>query len=387
VKERIVEVKVSNEGFVPTPRFTKKDFVRYVLVGSRAGVYGGPFDTTMAQHRLVPELMDYVVAGSFQDDTPALQIPTVYFHKVRHIFDRKDFLDVSSFEQIKSLWRVAGAGLVHISFSRGIGPMALLLFSRIRRAKIIVQTHGMLTSRASVYHTIIDFFVTRPLIGSKTTVIALTSVEEGDLINWFPKLAARIRIVGNPVSLEPSGLSDSPAEKSAVFIARLHPRKDVLSFGGAAKISEANRWKEKYEVLGPDEGELTALLNVTKGLSNFEYLGSTNQAGALDKLRSCGVFVLPSRDEPWGNVLVEAICLGKPVVVTGSSALAVLVKEYEAGVVVEDGDANAIAEAVHFLLCKDNYEIYSRNASRCGYTEFDNSIVKAKWTQIYKELT
>jgi glycosyltransferase involved in cell wall biosynthesis len=379
-------MSMSVENNPPTPRFTKKDFVRYVLLGSRTGVYGGPFDTTLAQHQLVPELMNFVVAGSFKNDTPRLDMPTVYFHTVRHVFGRKDFLDVSSFKQLKSLWRIAGAGLVHISFSRGIGPMSLLLLSRIRGCKIILQTHGMLTSRSSKFHALMDAVITRPIIGSKSIIIALTAVEERDLISWNPRLAGRIRIIGNPVSLGEGVFSNNVPEKSAVFIARLHPRKNVLSFCDAAKISEANMWKERYQVLGPDEGDLSAVMKATNSLSNFEYLGSTNQAGVIDRLRDCGVFVLTSRDEPWGNVLVAAISLGKPVVVTKSSALAEIVKNYEAGIVVEDGDSDAIAEAVHFLLSDGNYDLYSSNALRCASLEFDNEVLRTKWEKIYNEL-
>jgi len=378
-------MKLWDEEFAPTPRFTKNDYVRYVLVGSRRGVYGGPFDTTLEQHRLLPALMDYVVAGCFQNDKPKLELPTVFFHPVRHVFGRKDFLDVSSLEQIKALWRVAGAGIVHISFSRGIGAMTLLLFCKFRRAKVILQTHGMLTSRRSVFHDLMDSVITRRILGRKSLIVALTSVESEELLNWYPKLAGRIRVVGNPVQLGSASVSDIQADKSAMFIARLHPRKKVLDFGAAAKIAHAKMWTEQYQVLGPDEGDLDALLMETRGLSNFKYLGSTDQAGVIDRLRSCGVFVLTSRDEPWGNVLVAAICLGKPVVATASSALAGVVKKYEAGLVVEDGDTNAIAVAVHNLLEKDIYPIYSRNAFRCAAKEFNNSRVKAKWQEIYQE--
>ncbi len=365
------------------PRFTKEDVVRYVLVGSATGVYGGPFDTTLGQFNLLPEVFDYVVAGSFKDDTPIIESANVMFHTVRHIFGGSNFLDVSSVDQIKSLWRVAGAGVVHISFSRGIGPMALLLFCRIRKSKTILQTHGMLTSRTSRYHALMDSFVTRPLIPRNSSVIALTSVEERDLINWNPKLSGRIRVIGNPVFATKPELSNLPAEKSAMFIARLHPRKDVLSFGAAAKTSEGNGWKEKYQVLGPDEGDLPALMNQTSGLSNFEYLGSTNQAGVIERLRGCGVFVLTSKDEPWGNVLVAAISLGKPVVVTASSALAEIVKKYDAGLVVSDGDSNAIANAVHHLLEEENYDAYSIKAMKCWKLEFSNELVKVKLLQVY----
>jgi glycosyltransferase involved in cell wall biosynthesis len=95
---------------------------------------------------------------------------------------------------------------------------------------------------------------------------------------------------------------------------------------------------------------------------------------------------LTSKDEPWGNVLVAAISLGKPVVVTASSALAEIVKKYDAGLVVADGDSTAISNAVHHLLEEENYDAYSRNAMKCWKLEFSNELVKVKLLQVYDEI-
>jgi glycosyltransferase involved in cell wall biosynthesis len=370
---------------VNTPKFTKNDVVRYVLLGSSRGLYGGPFDTTLAQHRLVPFYFEHVVAGYFQGDMPKSRGEAVYYHRVRHIFGRNDFFDVSSFEQIVSLWRVAGAGLVHISFARGIGPMVLLLFCHLRKAKVVLQTHGMITSRRSRLHTLLDVSLTRRLIPSDCLVIALTEVEERQLLFWHPKLARRIRIVGNPVLTTDANHSVSEGNETAIFIGRLHARKDVMSFAEASRISELKGWPEKYLVLGPDEGDLEALLHKTSNQKNFEYVGSTNKEGVIERLRACGVFVLTSKDEPWGNVLATAIFIGKPIVLTASSALAGVVESYNAGIVVTDGDANGIADAVHKLLEAKNYEFYSQNAKYCGAMEFSNEKIIKKWLDILEE--
>lgn len=368
-----------------TLKFTRNDIVRYVLLGSSKGLYGGPFDTTIAQHKLVPFYFEHVVTGYFAGDMPKIRSGSVYFHRVRHIFGRKDFIDVSSISQIMSLWRVAGAGLVHISFARGLGPMILLVFCRLRQSKVVLQTHGMITSRRSRLHSVLDVLLTRRLIPSDCLVIALTKVEEQALRFWYPKLADRIRVIGNPVLTSELDKFHCGKSLSAIFIGRLHQRKDVISFAEASKLAEHSGWPERYMVLGPDEGDLEALLTLTSDSRNFEYLGSTNQEGVLEKLRTCGVFVLTSRDEPWGNVLATAIFLGKPVVLTSSSALAQLVDSYEAGIVVDDGDAEGIANAVHKILEANNYETFSRNAKICGEKEFSNSAVITKWLEILEE--
>ena len=57
--------------------------------------------------------------------------------------------------------------------------------------------------------------------------------------------------------------------------------------------------------------------------------------------------MLTSEAEPWGNVLAIAVTLGVPVVLTASSALAGSLAGDPGVHVVPDGDADAIASAVH----------------------------------------
>jgi glycosyltransferase involved in cell wall biosynthesis len=70
-------------------------------------------------------------------------------------------------------------------------------------------------------------------------------------------------------------------------------------------------------------------------------------AAALD---GSTALVLPSRSEGMGRVLVEALCRGRPVVGTRVGGIPDLVREGVNGILVEPGDARALATAlVHVL--------------------------------------
>jgi glycosyltransferase involved in cell wall biosynthesis len=66
----------------------------------------------------------------------------------------------------------------------------------------------------------------------------------------------------------------------------------------------------------------------------------------VDLLQGCQVFVLPSRSEPFGIVLVEAMACKKPVVSTTAGGIPEIIENQKNGILVEPDDYNALADAL-----------------------------------------
>jgi glycosyltransferase involved in cell wall biosynthesis len=80
-------------------------------------------------------------------------------------------------------------------------------------------------------------------------------------------------------------------------------------------------------------------------------LGAIESSGTAlpDAYHGCDIFVLPSRHEPFGIVVLEAWCAGKPVVAASVGGLRNLIRDGENGFLAPGGDATAMADRIRTL--------------------------------------
>ena len=85
--------------------------------------------------------------------------------------------------------------------------------------------------------------------------------------------------------------------------------------------------------------------------AHVTFLGSVPHMHVINHYRDADVFIFPSVwDEPFGIPLVEAMACQVPVVATRSGGMTEVVEEGKTGLLVERGDAPALAEAILRLL-------------------------------------
>lgn len=326
---------------------TDQDFsvLRVVTLGSATGKYGGPYDTARRQVDLMHArgVRCRLLAGHLRGDRPTH--PLVETVHVRRWVPIKDYAGLLSWRYLRmSLRAVRAADVVHVSISRELIPFATSAMAILLGRPLVLQPHGMLTSRSSRVHRALDPLV-RATMRRADAVVALTEIESKALQAWMGKRRLPLHVIGNP-SPEIHRSLRTNSRPFALFAARLHARKRVADFIEAARLADANDDCIDYQVAGPDQGDLHVVTDAVAKVSSLSYVGALSQGDLNLRLSEAAVLVLPSHNEPWGNVLVCAIKAGIPVVVTRSAALASDVHELNLGRVVPDGDPTAIRVAV-----------------------------------------
>ncbi|MBR4742157.1 MAG: glycosyltransferase family 4 protein [Desulfovibrio sp.] len=137
-----------------------------------------------------------------------------------------------------------------------------------------------------------------------------------------------------------------------LFVGRLLEAKGLQEFATAARIVKSKYPQAEFQILGPEERGLGGVSKEQvldwekQGI--VEYLGSTDDVRPY--LSACHVLVLPSWREGLSTVTMEAMSMGRPVIVTDVPGCKELVWDQQNGLRVPVRDPQSLAKAcVHFL--------------------------------------
>lgn len=189
-------------------------------------------------------------------------------------------------------------------------------------------------------------------------VICVSRGVAEDLLLHIPKLK-KIHIIYNPIAdksiIESSKESvDFPwfkdqKEPIVISAGRLVKAKDYPCLLGAFKMVLRKK-PCKLVILGEGE-ERQKLENLSRDLSiseNIAFLGF--QKNPFKYMAKSSVFVLSSVREGFGNVVVESMALGVPVVSTDSVGPKEIIENNKNGILVPLDDENLLAEAMLKIL-------------------------------------
>ena len=106
-----------------------------------------------------------------------------------------------------------------------------------------------------------------------------------------------------------------------------------------------------------------------------------------DVLSACDLFALPSIDEPFGRVFVEAMACGLPSVVTDVGDLSYFVRDGVTGFVVPAGDSGGLAIGLKRLLRDESLRRrMGRSARDRAVEEFSSDAWKVRMKEFYTGL-
>lgn len=273
--------------------------------------------------------------------------------------------------------------IVHCNDQRGV--LIAGLPARVSGARLVWHIHG------GYEHPLVTRFgawlANRVLVVSRATRSELPALE---------RFADKVEVVHNGLPPPPaaSERGDVPADFEArdpvlVTGARINPDKglDVL-------IRATARLRQRYPNVGafvaghvqsgsePHMRGLTALRRQLGVEREVCFLGAL--AEPLAAWAAADVYVQPSRVEPFGLGVVEAMALGVPVVATRTGGLTEVVEDGVSGLLVEPDDDQALADAIAQIV--DDAEL-AKSLAAAGLerarAKFSDDAMLARISDIY----
>lgn len=354
---------------MPAAVDTSRINILHVLtLNGRNGEYGGP---VRVARELCTELNSrghttHIFSGALRGSEPNPKDGlSESFVLVKPIIKRLPVSTLWSWGLLAPLTQqIKRADVVHIHFARDLVPYLAAFLSILNRKSFVTQTHGMIMSDGRLSTRLTDFLFTRKLIKKSRVNLVLSETE----------LSAVLALgIKSPCKVLPNGIAVSVNLKERIeptnriaFCSRLEKRKGVGKF-----IELADSFRNagiNFEIYGPDGGELEFVQSEVKSrnLSNIlEYKGSLQPDEVQRVLTEIDLLVLPSKDEPFPMVILEALAVGTPVSVMPSCGLAAKLKRFESSFVADTEDLCGLNDSLN----RQNSSQY-RNKSHMEIVQF-----------------
>ena len=256
----------------------------------------------------------------------------------------------------------AGLPVVRLALGgleRGAGARAAASFPRARRlaaAHDLVYLNGTVSGRLlpglagkrTILH-VHDIVERVPRFWSRADAVLADS---GAVAERLPGLQAHV--VYCPVELDvpdvpPPWPEDDRTRPVVGFVGRIEPRKGPLDLARAAPLIRASLPDVRIVLVGDDPYDSApAYSREVRAAEGVEHIPWVPDGAAV--MRHLDVLVAPSRQEPFGTVLAEAMAAGTPVVATRVGGLAEVVADGVTGRLVAPGDPAELAAAVLAVL-------------------------------------
>ena len=257
---------------------------------------------------------------------------------------------------IFSLTRLIRRRRIHVINCHYLSPyfIHLVIVARLMGVPLVLSVHGAdvdAYGRSGWMHR----WLLRSIVRGAESVIACSAALARQTMAVFPHAREKVSWVHNGVDLarftEGSAIEVLP-EPFVLSVCRHVHKKGVDTLLEA--FARALREMPGLSLILVGDGPLLAAHNALAQRLDIAhrvvFMGDIPHAQVSSVVQRCSVFVLPSRAEPFGIVLLEAAHHGKPIVCTRVGGVPEIITNERDGLLVDADDPEHMAERILTLL-------------------------------------
>jgi teichuronic acid biosynthesis glycosyltransferase TuaC len=272
--------------------------------------------------------------------------------------------------RVQALHRLQRIDLIHAHASLPCGHAAMLLNEELG-IPYVVSAHGLdvfstvqATGRAEVWSRRIS----RRVYASSRRVICVSESAREQVLEGMGH-SCRTSVVYNGVDPELFSPGDEAPSESLVILSvgtfLSIEGQEALVRGASSLASEFPALRWEFIGDGPERSRLQKLAQQLGVDGRVRFLGRQPRQQVAKAMRRCTVFALPSRYEGLGNVYLEAMSTGKPVIGCRGQGIAEIVQHGSNGFLVGPDNAKELTLAIAMLLrdesCRRNLGMAARD--------------------------
>ncbi|MDK2897345.1 MAG: hypothetical protein PWP04_1465 [Candidatus Atribacteria bacterium] len=258
-------------------------------------------------------------------------------------------------ELVKNIYQEFPFDILHAHVALPDGYAGVLLACELK-LPLVVSIHGQ-----DLQHTIYrNAYCRRALthVFSHASRVILVSNKLKHLAEKFFDCHDKLAVIPNGVDLrkvpvpELEGLPEQERKTTFLSVSNLISTKGIdLNLAALQRLCSKYPWL-RYRVIGdgPLENKLKEM-TASLGLDDYvEFLGRQPHDCVMQYMAECDIFTLPSWNEAFGVVYVEAMAHGKPVIGCQGEGIEDFVEHGKTGMLVKPRDVDSLVEALDFLL-------------------------------------
>lgn len=286
---------------------------------------------------------------------------------------------------IKKLRNTENIDIIHLH-SCIWGGLGAATVSKKLNLPLVITEHSSYYSRYKV--KILEKLILRYSFKSADKVISVSNALK-DIISEYKN---KIKVIPNMVDCDKflpiiNNKKDSMEKHEFIFLSICYLKKnkgiDVL----INAFSTYFKGKKVKLIIAGDGPEKENLENLSERLEiseQIEFSGALGRNEVYEHINNCNSFILPSKFETFGVVLIEALANGKPIISTRNGGANDIITK-ENGILVDIDNVDQLGNAMIDLIL--NYDNYNQNhiRKRC-IQKYSKKVVIRELESIYNEV-
>lgn len=219
-------------------------------------------------------------------------------------------------------------------------------------------------------------------------VIAVSRRTAVELERCYGPLRAPVTVIPNGVDLDAFAPPAEPRRRLPGTRARLLLVGALERKGLATAIEALAAMRTDAELLAVGSGRASAFLRQAARLGVADRVRlELPRADIADVMRASDLLVFPTRYEPFGMVIAEAMACGVPVVTSAVAGAAELIRDGVSGRVIADPhDARAFAAAMDALLADEDARAAMGRAARRAVEDLAWERIAERTLDVYRSV-
>lgn len=214
-------------------------------------------------------------------------------------------------------------------------------------------------------------------------------VQTQQIKDYFPKfIQKKTDIIFNPVTGKVFSLPSVPKEKRIISVGRLHSQKNQkMMIEAFARVSEEfPEWKLVIYGEGPERDSLESLVSSFRFQVSSRISLPGRSENIIDELNRSEIFAFSSDYEGMSNAVVEAFCVGLPIITTKVSGTEDFITETKNGFLLERNDVDGMEKAMRKLMSDENQRKSIGNNNRQQANIFKIEHIFLQWENVVNKV-